>query len=230
MRIFIKFFTKISNKLKYKMISLRELIYVLIDSKLIIGKAEKVLFIDLGANLGQGYSWFSRFFKKHNIVFELFEPNPNCFEKLRDLQDLKRKNIILNNLAVGLKQEEIEFYGLHIDKYSQGGSLIKEHNSKYYESNEQDSIKVKVIDFKKFLLEKKGQFDKIIVKFDIEGIEIEILEDLIDNNIIQLINILYVEFHSKYCEPNISKLRRQREIKIINHIKELKNVHLRLWH
>ena len=59
-----------------------------------IYKDHKVLFIDLGANLGQGFTWFKRYFHQPNIFFELFELKksfiifmPIFFEKLATFLD-----------------------------------------------------------------------------------------------------------------------------------------------
>ena len=47
-----------------------------------IDKNHKVLFVDLGANLGQSYKWFKKFFNHENVNFELFYKNStklNCW-------------------------------------------------------------------------------------------------------------------------------------------------------
>ncbi len=53
-----------------------------------IDKNHKVLFVDLGANLGQSYKWFKKFFNHENVHFELFEPNPNCCDRLKQLPEI----------------------------------------------------------------------------------------------------------------------------------------------
>ena len=230
MSFFYYFLGKVKSKIKQKYTKIYETIYAIIDSKILINKNDMVLFIDLGSNLGQGYEWFSKFFKGPNIHFELFEPNPYCYKKLIELKDFKEKKIHINNLGAGLEDGTVRFYGLHDDKYSVGGSIIKEHNSLFYSSNKDDSIEVKVFDLGKYLIEKRKEFDKIIIKFDIEGYEIEILEKLLLTNIVSLIDIIYVEFHSQYLEPETSKERRERELQIIQSLKSFENVHFRLWH
>jgi len=82
-------FTKLKKVLKNPLLvlkklqrfyhSLSEIFYAYIDSKN-LSNSERVLFVDLGANLGQGFRWFSRYYNSSNIDFELFEPNPFCFE------------------------------------------------------------------------------------------------------------------------------------------------------
>ena len=224
----LKNFSKYPLKQKYT--KLYETIYAIIDSKILINQNDKVLFIDLGSNLGQGYEWFSKFFKGPNIHFELFEPNPYCYKKLIELKDFKEKKIHINNLGAGVEDGTVKFYGLYEDKYSQAGSILEEHKSMFNTTNDEHYIEVEVFDLVNYLIEKKKEFDKIIIKFDIEGIEIEILEKLISTKVVEFVDIIYVEFHSQYLEPEISKKRRKRELQIIKSINLLERTHLRIWH
>jgi FkbM family methyltransferase len=198
-----------------------------------IGDDEKVLFVDLGANLGQGYSWFKNYFNTSNISFELFEPNPNCVKKLEQLDDIVTGRAVLHAVGAGNEEGSFEFYGLDNSEggeYSQGGSIIKEHNSGWYTSSKDKAIKVKVIDFSSYLENKSEMFDKIIVKMDIEGAEVSLLEALLEKNTINLISVLYVEFHSQYQSMEHSSSTRKRENDIINRINQDTNVKIRIWH
>ena len=112
------------------------------------------MFVDLGANLGQGYSWFKNYFNTSNISFELFEPNPNCVKKLEQLDDIVAGRAILHPVRAGKEEGSFEFYGLDNSEggeHSQGGSIIKEHNSSCYTSSKDKAINVKVIDFSSYL-------------------------------------------------------------------------------
>lgn len=224
---------KCIRHIKHILKLLVELIFVLFDSKLSIGKKDRVLFIDLGANQGQGYDFFSRFFKDSNIDFELFEPNPYCCKKLKEHRDVKNGKIVLNSVGVGIEAGTFKFYGLNKlegGKYSQGGSILQNHNSLYYATNESDAIEVEIIDFGKYLTKKTKFYNKIIIKMDIEGAEVDILEKLISTNLIQLIDILYVEFHSQYQEHDLSIITKKRETKIINSLRSFNSLSLRIWH
>jgi FkbM family methyltransferase len=204
-----------------------------IEDSASINNDEKVLFVDLGANLGQGYSWFKNYFNTANISFELFEPNPNCVKKLEQLDDIVAGRIVLHPVGVGKEEGSFEFYGLDNSEggnYSQGGSIIKEHNSSWYTSSEDKAIKVKVIDFSSYLEKKSKIFNKIIVKMDIEGAEVDLLEALLEKNTINLISVLYVEFHSQYQSMEHSLLTKKREEDIINRITNNTNVKIRIWH
>lgn len=196
--------------------------------------AENILFVDLGSNLGQGFLWFSKYFNKKNIYFELFEPNPNCFKELIKLKSNSDKNIKIYNSGVGVKKGKYKFYGLDEKEggiYSYGGSIIKNHNSKFFNHYEnKNNIEVDIINFENYLIEKKKLFKTIIVKMDIEGAELDILEHLILTKNIKLINILYVEFHSQYLEKNLAKIEKMREKSIIKALKAQKSLSYRIWH
>ena len=69
-----------------------------------------------------------------------------------------------------------------------------------YPKNQEPVINVKIINFSEYLQQKSKEFETIVVKMDIEGAEVDLLEKMIDNNTIKLINYLYVEFHSQYQE------------------------------
>ncbi len=194
---------------------------------------ENVLFVDLGANIGQGYAWFKRYFNLSNVVFELFEPNPFCANVLQSLPDVKSGITTLHRCGVGVIDGTFDFFGLNDDeggKYSEGGSIVKAHNSAWYEASDAKSIKVKIINFSKYLENKKLNFDKIIVKMDIEGAEIELLEHLISTGSIALINILYIEFHSEYQSPDASRITKQREDIILEALSGISTLKVRIWH
>lgn len=198
-----------------------------------IGNDEKVLFVDLGSNLGQGYRWFRRYFRAPNVAFELFEPNPNCLKELEKLDDVSKAKVKLYPWGVGMSEGWFDFYGLHEDeggKYSQGGSLVKDHNSDRYEPSEQATIKVKVINFSSYLKDKSTEFDKIIVKMDIEGAEVELLEGLLRENTINLIDTLYVEFHSQYQIEELAASTKTREDNILRDLSNETHVNVRIWH
>ena len=228
-----KFIKKFLEKTNYIKNSLIETIFVLFDSRFLISKKDKVIFLDLGANIGQGYTWFSKFFKGENIDFELFEPNPYCYKKLKNYLDIKNKSIILHNLGVSTKSGKVKFYGLKEegDMYSLSGSIIKDHNSIHYKTKEENAIEIETINLGELIIKKSKTYDKLIIKMDIEGAEVEILEKLISTKIANLIDVLYVEFHSQYqVKSEHSRILKVREKKIIKSLKKFKNLHLRLWH
>ena len=198
-----------------------------------ISNAESVLFVDLGANLGQGFYWFKKYFFQKNIAFELFEPNPYCIAYLKSLDEIITGEAILHPCGVGITSGTFDFYGTSPTEggqYSQGGSIMIDHNSKRYQSSLDEAIKVSIIDFSNYLMEKSHAYQKIIVKMDIEGAEVDLLEHLINKNTINLIDILYVEFHSEYLSEEYAKQIKVREETILKKIRNNTKVKLRIWH
>jgi len=203
------------------------------DSRSLSKKTNTILFVDLGANLGQGYSWFSNHFDGDNIKFELFEPNPYCLAELKQLADVKNGKVKLHGVAVGPKAGNFKFYGLAENeggKYSEGGSILKTQNSAWYEASSDLAIDVEVIDFSKYLKEKSKNYETILVKMDVEGAEVELLEKMIKDFSIDLIDYLYVEFHSQFLDEESSTLTKRREENIIKELRKKKGFNLRIWH
>lgn len=210
-----------------------EHLYVIYDSRQINAGKERVLFVDCGSNVGQGYQWFSRFFNDPRIEFELFEPNPNCHPFLEKIVAHSDGKVRLNKVGAGTEDCVLNFYGLDDaegGELSQGGSIVKVHNSDRYAASDRKAIEVQVIDFATYLTDKRREFEKIVVKMDIEGAEVDLLEKMIGENSIDVIDILYVEFHSQYQVPPTSEITKERETKIIRHLRSHPGVRFRLWH
>lgn len=217
------------KKLYFKII---ESYYASKDSKE-LKKENEILFVDLGANLGQGYSWFSKYFNTPNFKFELFEPNPNCLDELKKLPSVIEGKVILHQVGVGAQAGSFKFYGLASNEggeHSQGGSIVKDHNSDMYKASEEDAIDVEVINFSNYLKEKRDKFDKIVVKMDIEGAEVDLLEKMIADNSIDLVDYIYIEFHAQYQSAELSKKTRIRELAIIENLRKRSSVNYRIWH
>jgi FkbM family methyltransferase len=204
--------------------------YSTIDA-LYVKKSKKLLIFDLGSNIGQGFKFLYKNFNAKNVYFELFEPNPNCKKHLLKIPQIRKnlgKNIFIKNFGVyggrGPRDKKLKFYG--IDKNlrnnpTQDGSFVNGNRFarqiKY----------VKVINFSDYLSKKLNCYKKnevkVLVKMDIEGSEILLLKDMIKRKTINLINILYVEFH------NFNK-NSEKEINLIkNFIEKNTNVKLRPW-
>ena len=220
-QLIVRYLIKLFNKF-------RLVFWARVDSKY-INKEENILFVDLGTNLGQGYTWFSKYFNHKNITFELFEPNPYCYNELLKLKDNVSGKIRIFNMGVGSKAGRVKFYGLNYNeggKFSEGGTVIKNHNSKKFKHNN-NLISVDIENFNDYLIRNSKLYNKIIVKMDIEGAELDLLESLISHQTIELINILYVEFHSKYqIDQQILKNRENTIIKYFNNQKFSK---IRIW-
>lgn len=223
------------NKIKRIYFYILEVFFVIIDKISLVTYSNKILFIDAGSNLGQGCKFFSFFFCSKNFYFELFEPNENCEEYLNKFCCSKGKNFTFHNCAISTENKIINFYGVDESEgglTSEGGSIVENHNSAIYAfNNNRNIIQVNAIDFKKYILLRKDEYNKIIIKMDIEGAEVDVLEDLIESGTMQHISIIYVEFHSVYKIGEERMLTIKREKNIIHKIKkDFPNVKLRIWH
>ncbi len=223
---------RIIRFIRQKCVIYIEYAYTFIDSKFYVSRDEPVLFVDCGSNIGQGFTWFSSFYNGTNVDFHLFEPNPNCYPYLEEIEQHSDKRMVLHKCGVGTLDGTLSFYGLgdrQGGKISQGGSISKLHNSNWYVANEETAIQVGIINFSNYLVEQSRHFVQIVVKMDVEGAEVELLEKLLSDGTINLISILYVEFHSQYQSLSQAKLTKTREDKIVSALRT-HSTKLRIWH
>jgi FkbM family methyltransferase len=160
----------------------------------------KVL-IDCGSNLGQGYEDLKQ---KLKITSEwkvfMFEPNPNCFEKL--ISTYQDKNFTIFNKAVHSSNKNVKLFIPKNDDYSVSSTIYNDfHNSKYNQVWD-NYIEVESSDLIE-LINSIDSEDDIFLKLDIEGSEYDLLEKLINENLLIMIKKLYVEFHNQYVSQNM---------------------------
>lgn len=215
---------------------LREIIFSSIDSSRIrkyVNAGERILFVDGGANIGQGFGWFSKYLTPGEVYFELFEPNPNCFKKLNsNLANIDDNSVRMFNSALWIQNGSTKFFGTDEEEggaYALGGSINQDHNSLLYAAKQESAIEVTTIDFSEYLDEKLDEYDRILVKLDIEGAENDLLEYLISKGRHKMIDTIYIEFHSKYRQADERAAERLREQAIVRALKADK-VKVRIWH
>jgi len=181
-------------------------------SKKIKRKGKKFLFIDCGSNLGQGFKFFKKYFETKFFDYILIEPNPNCIKVLRKFVN---NNITLIEKGVWSHETTLKFYGINesSDIVTSGGSLIKNHNSLWYTADEKKSLEIETISLSKLIMDKKNEYDTIVLKMDIESSEFVVLPSLIDSNAINLISHIFIEFHTKFFDtedqPKYEELEKQ---------------------
>ena len=189
-------------------------------------KPQRGLFIDCGSKIGQGFQFFSRYYKLENFDYILFEPNPNCFEILRkNLKKFESEKIELREQAVGVANSKVDFYGLEDSQGGQlsvGGTTLSVHNSKYFTRSNESDLQVDSISFSSLLLKVSEEYECIIVKFDIEGGEYPILEDLREKKLFDKIETLFVEFHSQYMSRDEAAKYSAIEQQFWNYVKSTK--------
>jgi len=189
---------------------------------------QKGLFLDCGSNVGQGFEFFRKYYPNKFYDYVLFEPNPHCFGVLEDkYAALESDGVQLRNVAVGIKNDYINFYGLDREKggiFSVGGSVLSEHNSKIYTTSNNPSMKVVSIDFAEFVIDllKKNDYRVVILKLDIEGGEYAVLSSLMSKNLISLFDTIYVEFHSKYMSNQFANEYKNREKAFLRYSRKIK--------
>jgi|688.fasta_scaffold156143_2 FkbM family methyltransferase len=176
--------------------------------------------IDCGANVGV----FTLKLANTKCKVYSFEPNHSAFEILKkNTQTLN--NVKVFNNAVGIRNEKVKlFLHNHFEedpiKWSTGSSIVSFKNNI-------DSSKFQIvdtIDFPQFIINLKKQID--ILKIDIEGAEIELLNKIIDLQLYKEIKYIFVEVHDRKV-PQLKNDTNMLRKKIKN--LQIKNINLD-WH
>ena len=194
-----------------------------------LGDDKKRLFIDCGSNLGQGFSYFKKYFPLSNYDFILMELNPHCVRKLKEeFGDLP--NVEILEKAVWTEDGTVKLFGLvedHRGEVTTGASILSEHNSAYYEANEEQATEVATIDFSSFL-RSKSDYDEIVIRMDSEASEYDVLEKMIDGGDLDKVKFMFVEFHSQYMVGEEHERFSARERAIVSHMDTLHKLYI--WH
>jgi len=157
----------------------------------LIGLDQNSIIIDIGANVGD----VTRIFSKTNARVIAFEPHPKAFNRLQK-KFKKTENVEVLNLAAGISDRLVKLY-LHEDTnkskddLSQASSLLIDKpnvSSQFY-------VNVREIDFSQYI--NSLALDVDLMKIDIEGYEIELINHLIDCGCIKKIKKIIVETHEK---------------------------------
>ncbi|TMI95105.1 MAG: FkbM family methyltransferase [Bacteroidetes bacterium] len=175
------------------------------------------LVIDCGANTGD----ITKKFADTGATVHAFEPDPLAYEFLKKRFE-KNPGVILHRQGVWDKQAEIVLYK-HKDQerdemaYTVGSSII---NTKINVDKEKYEI-IEVIDLSDFIRNLDRKID--LIKLDVEGAEIAILQKILRDDTYHLFDRMYVETHE-------TKIKGQREelekIKQTIQEKNIKNIKL----
>lgn len=172
--------------------------------------------IDCGANVGT----FTRKMLKPGVRVYAFEPDPYAFAKLSS--DLGgHDNLTLINKAVSDHAGRANLYfhkNAYSDqvKWSRASSLVVEKSN----VDQGHFVEVEIIDFVEFISSLKGPIG--LIKMDIEGEEVKVLNALIDAGLTKQIRSIVVETHERI--PVLKDSTKALRKKILS--KKIKNIDL----
>lgn len=167
--------------------------------------------IDCGANVGD----ITNFFQQIGAKVFAFEPNKHAF-KILDKRYYNNKNVVCINKGVGSKDDAgIKKLFLHESAeenqvmYSTGCSIVKDKENVNSENYEE----IEIVNLGLFIkaLDKPVK----VLKIDIEGAEVNLLNDLLDTGLIRDIPYVFVETHEKKI-PSLLESTEKLKARIFN--------------
>ena len=159
-----------------------------------VADREDVLIIDCGGNIGLATLFFSLQYPEARII--TLEPSPGSFERLKKLKDWNSlSRVELYNVAAAQSDGEIDFYSDKQHSASVRASAIANRGGAV-------SIRVQAIRLSTFIKEKVD-----FLKIDIEGAEMEVVEELASSGKIDCVQQMAIEFHH-HMVPNDDRMSR----------------------
>ena len=163
-------------------------------------------FIDVGVNLGQ------TLIKAYSVLDQLnyvgFEPNPGCVYYVRELIKLNRfQNCNILPVAVSNEASILSLHFFYDDESDSTASMLDLFRP---DQNIDHSINIPVFNlhyFKPFLPDASNS----ILKIDVEGAELEVLQGL-EDWIVANKPIIIIEILPIYNVANIYRLQRQQQL------------------
>lgn len=153
---------------------------------------ERGLFIDCG-----GYDGCSAVkFILQNPQFDsiTFEPNPTLWSHYSDVPTtLIKKAAYTHGGTVTFTIDETD---------ADGSSLVESKKIDWHgkvANEECPKIEVGCVDLAELIRRAASQYQKIVLKLDIEGAEYDVLEKLIQEDLVKHLTIIYAEFHWHKC-------------------------------
>ena len=167
------------------------------------------LVIDVGANRGR----VSECLALRGSKVISFEPNSNAFTKLLSISE-KYQNIDAKNLAAGTKNRSVRLY-LHKETARSGADLTQSSSLLSEKPNVSAGIfeEIQEIDFAEFLESLNSPVE--LIKIDIEGYEIELINHLIDRKVLDNVNRVYLETHERKFKALLASTEALKE-RVIN--------------
>ncbi len=148
------------------------------------------VFIDLGAYDGDTMHEFCNWtIDAPEWELFAFEPNPRFIDRWKLLRDLNPKLTAITK-AAWIKDGPVTFQQ-DLQDLAWGSTLLKEKQGPAL----RNEITVEGVDFSSWLFKHFDKKDRIVIKMDIEGAEIPVLEKMIADKTINMVDHLYVEWH-----------------------------------
>lgn len=159
--------------------------------------------LDLGANVGE----FTRKLAAKAGHVHAFEPDPWTFERLKERVG-HLPNVTLHQAAIGVTNGTIALrrppeFENDPEQASIGCSIVSRADGNW------STVEVNVVSFSTFVESLDSKVD--IVKMDIEGAEVDVLECFLESPLRDTIDAMFVETHEvnmPQLRERISKLRR----------------------
>jgi len=169
------------------------------------------IFIDAGANKGSAIAGFRRRYRDEFDEYEIyaFEPLP-LFKR-------NYANVKCYQLALWTYDGTIDFIKETGKKYPKSSTVMKSKLSG--KLDRKNPIKVKCIDFSKWIIDNFALTDYIRLGMDIEGAEYMVLPKMIKDGSIDYINDAKIEFH--YNKMDMRKVVHDLLLKQLRGIKGL---------
>lgn len=151
------------------------------------------IFIDCGANLGVVLADFIRKLPEHE--FYAFEPNPDLLASIRgEVARTGHAHVTVFDQAVWTHNGTANLYLGH---HESSTLLLGKRVPPMYDQqiDYMHPVQVPCIDFSAWLADETRPGDEVTVKMDIEGAEYPVLRKMIDDGTLELVSVLYVEWH-----------------------------------
>ena len=144
--------------------------------------AEMPIIIDCGSNIGISIIYFKNLYPKAEIL--AFEADPYVFKILNKNITENNLDVTLNNCALCNSNEPVSFYMCN-DLWNLKGSILEQRGGI-------NKVEVEGRKLSSFI----SKYKKIdLIKIDIEGAEIEVIDDLYEQKILGIANNYLIEFH-----------------------------------
>jgi FkbM family methyltransferase len=158
----------------------------------------RMIIFDIGANRGQSVRFFKSLYPSSKIY--TFEPSESSFKKLRSfVTNMQYSGVFLFRVAFGDSQREAIFHESDLSETSsfvlpnQDSKYLKKKNRILFQKNENsyNSIPIQITTLDDFVNKNEINFIDI-VKIDVEGFELEVIQgasNTLEQGLVQILQI-----------------------------------------